>query len=334
MHAIDFLSQPEKTEIKPVVVLYGADRFLQQSALKTLQSQVLGEGDEEMGLVEFTGKDADLKSVLDEARTISMWGDSRLVVVDAADEFVSANRPGLEKYVQKPSSKSVLVLKVKSWPKNTKIAKQTAKTGLVMECSELKGAKLVSWLVKEADQKFEKKLGREAASLLVELVGNSLGQLGQELEKLANYAGDEQDIRPETVRTLVGGWKAETTWVMLDSLRDGNLNHALTCYDQLLTAGEAPQRLLGGIAFQFKKLVKATELSRQGIPLNEALKTSGIFPRDIAVHAAYLRKIGRPRAEKILQMLLQVESDIKGGSRISDRIQLERLMVQLSGKSS
>lgn len=331
MHAIEFLSQAEKTEIKPVVVLFGADRFLQQSALKSLQQQVLGEGDEEMGLVEFAGKDADLKSVLDEARTISMWGDKRLVVVDGADEFVSAHRPGLEKYVQKPATKSVLVLKVKSWPKNTKIAKQTAKTGLVLECSELKGARLTQWLVAETKQKYDKTLSRESAALLVELVGNSLGQLGQEIEKLVNYSGEEEQISPETVRTLVGGWKAETTWVMLDSLRAGNLNHALTCYDQLITAGEAPQKLLGGIAFQFKKLVKATELSRQGTPLNEAIKTSGIFPRDIQTHATYLRRLGRPRAEQILNLLLKVESDIKGGSRLSERVQLERLMVQLSG---
>ncbi|MEZ6049155.1 MAG: DNA polymerase III subunit delta [Planctomycetaceae bacterium] len=329
MHVTDYLAKPAETTLKPVIVLYGPDRFLQQSALKILTEQLLGADDPEMSRVEFTGKDVDLRTVLDEVRTISMWGDTRLVVVDDADEFVSAHRSGLEKYVEKPSSKSTLILKVKSWPKNTRIAKQADKTGLALECSPLTGGRLIQWLMAEAKRQYQKKMDNDAAHLLVELIGNDIGQVQQELEKLVNYVGDEQAIHLEDVRKLVGGWKAETTWVMLDALRDGDLNHALKCYDQLVIAGEAPQRLLGGITFSFKKLVHATELSRHGLPLPEALKKAGVFPRDIGAASTYLRRIGRTRAERILQLLLQVDSDLKGGSRLSERIQIERLFLRL-----
>ncbi|MCA9039430.1 MAG: DNA polymerase III subunit delta [Planctomycetaceae bacterium] len=329
MHVTDYLAKPTETTLKPVIVLFGADRFLQQSALKILTEQLLGTDDPEMSRVEFTGKDVDLRTVLDEVRTISMWGDTRLVVVDDADDFVSTHRSGLEKYVEKPSSKSTLVLKVSKWPKNTRIAKQTAKTGLELECSPLTGGKLVQWLMTEAKRQYQKKMDHDAAHLLVELIGNDVGQVQQELEKLINYVGEEPAIHLEDVRKLVGGWKAETTWVMLDALRDGDLNHALKCYDQLATAGEAPQRLLGGITFTFKKLVHATELSRHGLPLPDALRKAGVFPRDINAASTYLRRIGRPRAERILQLLLQVDSDLKGGSRLSERIQIERLLLRL-----
>jgi DNA polymerase-3 subunit delta len=116
---------------------------LKSTALNWLRSVILN--DDETGLTRFAGKDADLQTVSDELRTVSMWGDRRLVVVEDADEFVTKYRPGLEKYAQAPAKKSALVLDVKSWPKTTRLAKQVAQTGLEIECTELKGVAL--WVV-------------------------------------------------------------------------------------------------------------------------------------------------------------------------------------------
>src|SRR5438132_878773 len=98
MHAVDFLKQPP-SEVPPVAVLSGGQRHLKQSALAVLRKIVIA--DDETSLTRFTGREADLQSVTDELRTISMWGDRRLVVVEEADEFVTKYRAALEKYVEK-----------------------------------------------------------------------------------------------------------------------------------------------------------------------------------------------------------------------------------------
>jgi DNA polymerase III subunit delta len=131
------------------------------------------------------------------------------------------------------------------------------------------------------------------------------------------------------VSTLVGGWKAETTWVMIDALQEGNLGLALTCLDKLLTAGEAPQKILGGINYTFRRLAQATELARQGTSLNAALKQAGV--RKIDLSSRYLRRIGRPRAEKFHAWMLEADANLKGSSRLSERMHLEELLVRLSG---
>ena len=102
---------------------------------------MLGE-EESLGLTRFAGDATDLKTVCDELLTVSMWGERRLVAVDAADKFVSQYRDGLEKYLTRPARKSVLLLDVKSWPKTTRLAKAVAKIGLDIECSPLSGADL------------------------------------------------------------------------------------------------------------------------------------------------------------------------------------------------
>ena len=65
-----------------------------------------------------------------------------------------------------------------------------------------------------------------------------------------------------------------------------------------------------------------------------ALKDSGVFPRDIEATVRYLRRIGRPRAERILGRLVQADSDLKGESRTSDRLQMERLVLDLAGTTN
>jgi DNA polymerase III subunit delta len=331
MHATGYLKSPDQTEITPVVILHGADRYLRQNVLAALTVQLFGEGDHSENITRYEGKNVELKTVLDELYTISMWSDCRLVVIDDAEDFVSQFRSGLEKYVEKPAKKSVFVLATKKWQKSTKLAKKLAKTGLVLECAELKGAELEKWLVEIGRELYQKKLSRNGAQLMIELAGNDLGLLDQELDKLAAFTGENEKIEMDDIRKLVGGWKAETTWEMLNAIRDGRSGIALEHLEKLLNSGEAPQKILGGLNFVYRKLAQATELARLGIPLNDALKKAGVFPRDIQSSSGYLRKIGRPKAENIYSRLLKIDSNMKGGSRLDSRIQLEKLLISLSG---
>jgi DNA polymerase-3 subunit delta len=261
-----------------------------------------------------------------------MFSPSKIVLIENADDFVSANRPHLEAFAEKPIGKSKLVLEVNKWPKNTKLFKKVDKQGLAVECSELTGAKLTGWLTKQAKEEYEKTLTRDAAQLITELAGSSLGLLNQELQKLASYVGERDKISVDDVRTLVGGWKAETTWTMINAVRDGDIDVALNCLQKLLHAGEAPQRILGGMNYVFKKIARATELSRKGKSLPGALKEAGVYYKEVAAVEQYLRRIKRPRAERILNRLALADYQLKGGSRLPNELLMEQLLLWLSGK--
>jgi DNA polymerase III subunit delta len=329
MHAVEFLRKPSAGEAA-FVVLHGSESTLKSSALGAISRAVLGEDADETSLVRLD-PESDWPRVRDELATVSMFTSRRIVVVEDADEFVTKFRGQLETYIDKPSKKSTLVLDMKSWKKNTRLAKRLDEQGLEIDCSELSGAKLTAWLVDSAEAVFGKQLSRDAAALMVELAGTGLGLLEQELGKLASYVGDRPRITPEDVRQMVGGWKAETTWSMLDAVRDGDPGTALGCLEKLLTAGEAGPKLLGGVSFVFRKLANATERSREGVALPAALKDAGVFFRDIEKAERYLRRVKRPRAEKILARLLKADSDLKGGSPLSDRLQMELLLLWLAG---
>lgn len=332
MHVTAYLKQPAQHPTGPVVAISGNSGHLKHAGVKAICDQILGTGDDDFSLTRWTGKDVDLATVCDELATVSMWGDARIVVLDDADEFITKYRAGLERYLQAPAQKSVLVLVVKSWPKSTKLAKRVDKIGLHLLCDNLSAGELLRWLSETAKTTYEKQLSREAAALMVELAGSEMGLLDQELAKLASYVGERGRIEPDDIQALVGGWKAETTWAMTDAVRDGNLPFALACLDKLLVAGEAPQRIMGGMVFVFRKYAIATELVRQGRGMDSALRDAGVFPRDVKAAERYLRRIRFARAERLLEHLVAADSDLKGGSRLPERLLLERLLVALSGR--
>lgn len=332
MHATAFLKAPQSSTPGAIVVLSGDERSLKLDALAALIPLVCGDGAEDSAATKFKGEETDWKSVRDELLTVSMFGDRRLVLVEDATDFVSENRAALEKYLEKPAKKSLLLLDVGSFPKTTKLYKAVDKVGLLIECTQLEGAELTRWIQATVKERFDKQITRDAALLLPELAGTHLGLLDQEIEKVAAYAAERPQIDSEDVRKVVGGWKAETTWVMLNALRDGQLGYAMSNLDKLLTSGEPALKLLGGIAFVFRKVALATELSRQGLPLPAALKQAGIFPRDISATENYLRRLGRPNAERISHWLLETDINLKGGLRTSERLLLEQLFLNLSGK--
>lgn len=330
MHATEFLKKHKSLPDIPVLVLYGSERYLKLEVLKLVPG-IADDSSDDVALTRVAGKDAELRSVCDELLTVSMFGDQRVVLIEDADEFVSANRAGLEKYMLKPSGSGLLVLDVKSWPKNTRLAKATAKIGMNVECGELSGSALCKWLTATARDDHQKTLDHETAQLIVQLAGDNLGLVLQELEKLVSLVGEADTITQEDVTRVVGGWRIETTWTMLDAIRDGQLEKAFDCLDKLILAGDAPQKVLGGLTFTFRKLAEATERARQTRDVKGSLKSAGIYWPAIGAAEAYLKRIGFAKASRIMQMLVEADANMKGGSRIDPRTQLEVLFVRLAG---
>lgn len=329
IHATDFVGKENDPPQVPVMVLYGSERTLKVDALHRIPGCATCENEDDICFTRVAGADAELTDITDELLTVSMFGDRRIVMVEDADDFVKDHRPGLEKYVASPSKASLLILDVKSWPKNTRLAKAVVQTGLAVECNPLSGPALLKWLQNLAQDRHGKTIDRDATSLMVNLAGNGLGVLQQELSKLVSLVGDAPTITSEDVRQAVGDWRTQTTWGMLDAVRDGNVSEAVASLDNLMSAGEPAQKIMGGITFVFRKFAEATEIARQTRDLRGALNSAGVFPSGVAAAETYLRRIGFDRASRILQLLADTDANLKGGSRVDERRQLEHLLICL-----
>jgi len=341
LHAVEYLAAPEKHPPRPVCALFGDEPFLKRQASARLREVALGGGDGDFSRATFDGGTVQFRDVIDELSTVAMFGgDKRLVVVDDADDFVTRYRAQLEDYVARPKTTGILILMVKTWPANTRLAKAVAKEGLAIDCSAPQAGQLTRWLASWAKQAHGAQLAASTAELLIEMVGPELGMLDQEIAKLAVTVGPGGKITADVVKNCVGTWRAKTTWQMLDLALAGDVAEALVQLDRLLLAGENPIGLLGQIAAPLRRLAAATRLILQAeasgrpISLSAALQRAGVKSFVLRKAEQQLRQLGRHRGARLYDWLLQADLDLKGASSVPPRLVLERLLIRLAAREA
>jgi DNA polymerase-3 subunit delta len=333
MNSLTFLDRSAKAKLQPLYVVHGDELFLKRQVLLALRRLVLGPDADPFAQSSHSGDKVSFATVRDDVETLPLLSPRRLVVIDNADPFVSRERARLEKYVpqlleRKPITGS-LVLDVQTWAANTRLAKLVPDAS-VLTCKAPSTAQLPQWCVLWCAAQHGKELADAAASLLVDLVGNEMGQLDQEMEKLALFIGDTPRIEAKTVDQMVGQSRSEKTWEIFDLIGAGRTGDAVAFLGRLFDQGEDPMRLLGAFSMQLRRLAQAGRLCSQGGTLPAALEQVGILPFARRSAEQQLRHLGRHRADRLYDWLLQTDLGLKGSSGLPPRTLLERLVVQLS----
>jgi DNA polymerase-3 subunit delta len=333
MDSLTYLEKASRSTVQPVYVLHGDEGFLKRQVLAALRERVLGAASDGLGLSTYPGDRAEFADVRSELDTLPFLSPRRLVIVENADPFVTRHRAALEKYVAQPTGTGTLVLDVKSWPSNTRLAKAVPAEA-TMVCKAPPAARLPDWCVRQAASGHGKQLSAAAARLLVELVGADLGQLDQELAKLAAYAGAGPRITETDVDRLVGNSRQENTFRIFDAIGAAQPGQALGLLDRLLTQGEDPLRILGAFSHQLRRLAQADRLARQGRSVAAAVADLDVPPFARQGLEQQLRHLGPSRAGRLYDWLLEADLGMKGASPVAPRVLLERLVVQLARPES
>jgi DNA polymerase-3 subunit delta len=198
-----------------------------------------------------------------------------------------------------------------------------------------------SWLIQRAKTVHRVRLDEAAADALFEQVPHEPGILIQEVAKLALMAGDGSVIDVKLVRENVGGWRARTTWEMIDAAAEGRAAEALVQLGRLIASGEKPHGLLPQMASSLRRfataaqLIEAAEAERRRLPPRDALSQAGVLPFKLTEAERQLKQIGRRRAKQLTGWLLAADLAMKGHNSSDERarLELERLIVRLAAGS-
>jgi DNA polymerase III subunit delta len=337
MDALEFL-KAKAPKRHPVYALVGDEDFLKRQARERIIATALGEDDPAFAVSVFQGDKADkldFSTIRNELDTLSFLASCRVVIVENADTFVTDHRPSLEAYAAKPNPDAVLVLDVKTFPETTKLAKALPDAAKVV-CKAPPAYRLYDlkpWLVQWAKTAHKKQLAPDAAELLLDLVGPSMGLLDQELGKLAVAVGAKPGIAAEDVDRLVGRSKAADVFRILDAIGEGKPGEALSVLEALFAEGEHPLAILGPLTAQLRKLAAVGRMTFvEKLPLGSAMDAAGV-PKWEKARVSFekqLRHLGGRRLLKLLDWLVEINLGLKGGNPLPERVQVERLVVMLA----
>jgi len=331
MDALAYLSKSSKSKLQPVYALAGDEDFLKRRVREMIVANALGDADPSFSLTVYPGDKLDFSTVQNDLKTLPFLSPCRVVSVEPADKFVTENRPALEKYVAKPATSGVLILDVKSFPETTKLAKALPDAAKI-SCKAPYANKLASWCIEWAKAHHGKLLKADAAEMLVEMVGTSMGLLDQEIEKLATSVGEKGIITTAEVDSLVGRSRSADVFRILDAVGEGKPTEALNILGELFEAGEDPLAVLGPLTSQLRRLASAARQITLGQSLGPAMDAAGVpnFPRARQGFEKQLRHLGMRRLDKLNEWLLDINLGVKGGNSLPPKLQVERLLVRLA----
>jgi DNA polymerase-3 subunit delta len=333
MQALEFLRLavgPAAPAVRPIYAVFGDDAYLKREAVAGIVRIALGPATDELTVARFAGEQAALADVLDEVRTLPFLAPRRVVLVENADPFVTAHRKELEQFAEHPATSGVLVLNVKSWTSTTRLAKQVDQVGLAIDCKSPRSSELPGWLIALARDRYNLRLEAEAGKLLVELAGDEIGVLISEIDKLAAYVGKRTTIARADVAKLVGAGRVEDVWRMLDHATTGKPAQALHDLDRLLGSGEAAVGLLAAMSASLRKVHHAGQLRRARVDLRQACREAGIPPFAGEATQRQHAHLGPTRVDRLPQLLLQADLDLKGATMLTPRAVLERFLLHLA----
>jgi DNA polymerase III subunit delta len=178
------LKEIRNKKFEKIYFLHGEEPYFIDVLTKAIQDNALEESERDFNQSILYGKDAEVLSLISELKSYPMMAERRLVILKEAQYFKAIEQ--LESYLENPANSTIFVIcyKYKTFDARKKTLKNALKNGVVFKSEKVKEYQLAEWI-----QQYIKTTGYELTSkacmLLIELLGNDLGRIVKELEKLA-----------------------------------------------------------------------------------------------------------------------------------------------------
>jgi len=312
-----------------IYVIAGKDDSLVSSQCQELLDTLLEPSQRTTGLFDAEASSVSASDVLDELRTAPFLTGKRVVRIKGADEFISRNRPQLEKYFDNPCPTGRLILAVKSWDSRTKLAKKLPKVGKLISAAPPSRRDLPYRLTEYAKDAYDKQLSLTTAIFLIELSGDGLTRLYSEIDKLALYAGDQNTIAQRHVESLIGHNRLFSAFAVIDAIIAGNAGIAIERLRGMFAADKSTEyTVVGAFAYHVRRMFNAKILLDKGLRPREIENRLRIWGKTDAFFA-HLRQINLKQIGKYLQQLGETDYEIKTG-QTQAKVAMEQLVLKLA----
>ena len=197
------LKEIRNKKFEKIYFLHGEEPYFIDVLTKAIQENALEESERDFNQSILYGKDAEVLSLISELKSYPMMAERRLVILKEAQYFKAIEQ--LESYLENPVTSTIFVIcyKYKTFDARKKTLKNALKNGVVFKSEKVKEYQLAEWIqqnVKSSGYEMTSK----ACMLMVESLGNDLGRIVKELEKLAVLIEKGTTINDKHIEENIG----------------------------------------------------------------------------------------------------------------------------------
>ncbi len=337
----------KKAQPASLYLVAGEESVLVDRALTLITDRVLAEvRSEDFSLTRLDGKTASAAEVEAAARTASLFGGRRLVVLREAQALRPAEMKKLRSYLEKPVVTTTLVLVVRgagAGSKNPRLSKAAGAAlklkkavekgrGIYVDCPRPKPRDLPR-LAEGVLSEHGLRASRDGLYALVEAVGEDLTALFQGVEKLALYIGKPGEVQAKDVAEVVADTRSQSFFALTDAVAEGATDRALRVLNYVLRDGESPLVIIGHLGRHFRNLSRVQALDRKGENVERIRANLGLHPFVVKKCILQLRRFTPEVLSNHLLALSKCDLQLKRG-RLPDNLALEKLVISLCGSKT
>lgn len=311
-------------DLKPVYLLSGSDRPKIVRALRRLRSRFSDESVELLAAPPATGEDA-----VAACNALGLFsGGGRLVVVEGVETWRTGDAAAVGSYLADASPGAVLALWSHEVLKGGELAAIVGKHGRVLSYDVPRPRSPTAWVAGEF-----KRLGLEvdadAARALVEIVGDDVLVLSGEIEKIAAWAGD-RPVGVREIEALAVPAREVEAWAVTDAWGSRDLTAAMAACEASLEQKE-PFAIAVSLASHVARVRAAQLLADEGLQTKEVAKRLGLrseYPARKAL--GHSENYSREELDAAIVRLAELDAAIKGASRLSAELELQRAIADVT----
>ena len=311
-------------------VLYGTEEFLIKQEILMIKNN---EKIDDISVNTYDLENVSLETIIDDASTISLFSDKKIIICDNAYIFTGTtnkklpeqNSKILEEYLEHENPNTILIFTIikDKLDERKKIVKTLKQNKRIKEFNKLEH--IEEFIKKELEPyKIEKKY----ISLLLDRVGDNLSILHQEIEKIKLYKDKDMIITENDITELTHKNVDTDIFNLIENIVKKNKNLALESYKEMVILGEEPIKIIIMLANQFRLIYQARNLYKKGYSEKDISNLLGIHPYRIKLAINKGNQFQDETLLIYLKRLSELDINIKNG-KIEKELGLELFILNL-----
>lgn len=313
-------------QFQSVYLLCGEEAYLKKQYKDKLK-RAMADPDDSMNFSAYEGKGINPKEVIDLAETLPFFADRRVILIENSGFFKNSCEELAEYMPQVPETTHFIFVEDEI-DKRSKLYKAVKNAGKIVEFTSQTEELLTRWVLTRI-KKEGKNITGSVMQLFLNKVGNDMGNIDRELEKLLCYCMEKEVIEAADVEAVTTEQTTNKVFDMVNAIAEHNQRRALDLYYDLLTLKEPPMRIMYLISRQFQILLNIKDMSGKGFDNAAMAKNAGIPPFAVRRNLSQAKGFTMQQLKQAIRDGVDYEEAVKTG-RMNDQMAVELFLMKYS----
>ena len=318
-----------KNSLLPIYALIGDDEQKKETLTSKMKERCADFGEMSINTDVFSGEEHAPSKIVSSCLTLPFASEKRLVIVNNAEIFTTAELNILADYAEKPNDSTILLLLAEKLAKNARLYKAIAKLSekAIVACDSPKAWEFKNYAIKVAKSKGVA-MRDDAAQLLVDLTGTDTVAITTELDKIIASHTSSSAIDVSEVEQLVAATASVKPWVLVDAFSAKNVQKVMELLQKV--SGTTPTGVLMMCVNRVRELICAKDVARRGGSVAAELGFAPALSWRVKNHEAWARVWAEDALLQALKASLEAEKQMKTGENQEEVLKLWLLQAMTS----